>query len=60
MIAEFDMVPVGVGTSVSAYVAEVIDRVDKSGLNYRLTPMGTILEGVDPGIPPESKAGHRR
>ncbi|MBS1114350.1 MAG: putative cytosolic protein, partial [Nitrospirae bacterium] len=30
---------------MSAKVAEVLDIVDSSGLPYKLTPMGTIVEG---------------
>jgi len=45
MIARFDIVPVAVGPSLSPYVAEVLDLVDNSGLSYRLTSMGTIVEG---------------
>ena len=39
------MTPLGKGESVSKYVARVVDIVDKSGLPYILTPMGTIVEG---------------
>jgi len=45
MIVEFTISPIGVGESLSEYVAKVIDLVDKSGLPYLLTPMGTIVEG---------------
>lgn len=45
MIVEFSISPIGVGESLSRYVAKVIDLVDKSGLPYLLTPMGTIVEG---------------
>jgi|Deesub1362B_J571_1020462.scaffolds.fasta_scaffold00748_7 uncharacterized protein (TIGR00106 family) len=45
MIVEFTISPIGVGESLSKYVAKVIDLVDKSGLPYLLTPMGTIVEG---------------
>ena len=45
MIAEFKVVPVGSGESLSKYVAECVKIVDKSGLRYKLTPMGTIIEG---------------
>ncbi|NPA41682.1 MAG: MTH1187 family thiamine-binding protein [Aquificae bacterium] len=41
------MTPLGKGESVSKYVARVVDIVDKSGLPYVLTPMGTIIEGED-------------
>lgn len=30
---------------MSEYVARVVDIVDRSGLDYMLTPMGTIVEG---------------
>lgn len=39
------MTPIGKGESVSEYVARVVDIVDRSGLDYVLTPMGTIVEG---------------
>ena len=45
MLAEFSIFPLGKGTSVSAYVGRVLDIIDKSGLDYKLTPMGTIIEG---------------
>ncbi|NPB06778.1 MAG: MTH1187 family thiamine-binding protein [Aquificae bacterium] len=41
------MTPLDKGESVSKYVARVVDVVDKSGLPYVLTPMGTIIEGED-------------
>lgn len=45
MLAEFSVVPIGRGESVSQYVAECLKIVDGSGLRYRLNPMGTVLEG---------------
>ncbi|MCE5312473.1 MAG: MTH1187 family thiamine-binding protein [Nitrospiraceae bacterium] len=45
MIAQFSMVPVGAGTSLSEKIACIADIIDKSGLDYRLTAMGTIVEG---------------
>lgn len=45
VLLEFAMAPSGKGESVSEYVARVLDLVDKSGLPYQLTPMGTIIEG---------------
>ena len=38
------MTPLGKGESVSQYVAKVVDVVEKSGLPYVITPMGTIIE----------------
>ncbi|MCU0970108.1 MAG: thiamine-binding protein, partial [Rubrivivax sp.] len=35
------MAPAGKGESVSAYVARILDVIDKSGVDYQLTPMGT-------------------
>jgi uncharacterized protein (TIGR00106 family) len=45
VLLEFSMTPLTKGESVSAYVARSIDIIDKSGLPYQLTPMGTIIEG---------------
>ncbi|MCX7987820.1 MAG: MTH1187 family thiamine-binding protein [Thermodesulfovibrio sp.] len=45
MIAQFSIVPLGVGVSVSEYVAKAVKIVDESGLPYRLHAMGTIVEG---------------
>lgn len=45
MLAEFSVLPVGKGESVSQYVAECIKIVEASGLPYRLNPMGTVVEG---------------
>ena len=45
VLLEFSMSPMGVGESVSTQVARILDVVDRSGVTYQLTPMGTILEG---------------
>lgn len=45
VLLEFSMTPLDKGESVSTYVSRSIDIIDKSGLPYQLTPMGTILEG---------------
>jgi uncharacterized protein (TIGR00106 family) len=45
VLLEFAMAPAGQGESVSAHVARVLDVIDRSGVPYQLTPMGTILEG---------------
>ena len=45
VLLEFAMSPLTKGESVSAYVARSLDIIDKSGVPYQLTPMGTILEG---------------
>ena len=45
MLVEFSILPVGKGVSVSKSVAKAIDLVDKSGLDYKVSEMGTIVEG---------------
>ena len=45
VLLEFSMSPIGKGESVSPYVAKSLEIIDKSGLEYRVNPMGTVLEG---------------
>ena len=45
VLLEFSMSPLTKGESVSAFVARSLDIIDRSGLPYQLTPMGTIIEG---------------
>ncbi len=45
MIVEFSVVPLGRSDALAGPVARVLDLVDKSGLPYQLTAMGTIVEG---------------
>ena len=45
VLLEFSMSPLDKGDSLSPYVARSLDIIDKSGLPYQLTPMGTIIEG---------------
>lgn len=45
MLAEFSIVPLGKGASVSAYIARVLGIVASSGVSYKANPMGTVLEG---------------
>jgi uncharacterized protein (TIGR00106 family) len=44
-LLEFSITPIGKGDSVGSYVARALDVVDRSGLPYRLNPMGTVVEG---------------
>ncbi|MDQ7062225.1 MAG: MTH1187 family thiamine-binding protein [Sulfurimonas sp.] len=48
VLVEFSMFPTSAdgreGASVSKSVSKVIDAIDKSGVPYQLTPMGTIIE----------------
>lgn len=45
VLAEFSIWPMDKGESVGAHVAGALDVVDRSGVPYRLGPMGTCLEG---------------
>jgi uncharacterized protein (TIGR00106 family) len=48
VLLEFAMFPTSDecrdGSSVSAQVSKIIDAIDKSGVSYQLTPMGTVVE----------------
>ncbi len=44
VLLEFAMFPTDVGESKSKYVGRIIDMIDKSGVAYQLTPMGTVIE----------------
>lgn len=46
MLLELNILPLGRGRSISGDVADVVKIVDDSGLDYRLTSEGTILEGT--------------
>lgn len=45
VLLEMSITPLGKGESVSEYVAECVDIIDRSGLDYELHAMGTIVEG---------------
>ncbi len=45
VLLEFSMVPMDKGDSFSEYVARSLDIIEKSGVSYKLNPMGTVLEG---------------
>jgi uncharacterized protein (TIGR00106 family) len=45
MLLQVSVIPLGRGRSISEDIADVVKIVDASGLDYRLTPAGTIVEG---------------
>jgi len=45
MLFEFSIIPIGAGSSIGDQLAEVLAIVDRSGLPYKVNPMGTIVEG---------------
>lgn len=47
ILTELAMFPTDKGSSVSPYVSKVINMIKDSGLEYKLTAMGTIFETND-------------
>ena len=47
VLLEFAMFPTDKGTSVSKDVSKIIAMIRDSGVSYKLTPMGTIIETED-------------
>lgn len=45
VLLEFSISPLEQGESVGAYVARSLEIIHRSGLDYRLHAMGTIIEG---------------
>ncbi len=45
VILDFCVVPIGVGVSVSKYVAACQKILEKAGLNYKMHSYGTNVEG---------------
>ena len=45
LLLEFSMSPMDKGESVSKYVSRSLNIISESGVDYRLNPMGTVLEG---------------
>ena len=44
-LMELSIVPLDKGSSFSPYIAGVLTIIEESGLEYRLNPMGTVVEG---------------
>ena len=45
VVLELSMWPMDKGESLSPYVARSLEAIEASGLDYRLGPMGTCIEG---------------
>jgi len=45
MLLELSVLPLGRGRSISSDIADLVKIIDTSGLDYRLTAAGTIIEG---------------
>jgi uncharacterized protein (TIGR00106 family) len=46
MLMELTVIPLAHGRSFSADLAELVDFIDQSGLPYRVTAFGTLIEGT--------------
>ena len=47
--AELTIIPIGTsGTSLSKYIAAAVSALDKVGVKYNITGMGTIIEANNP------------
>ncbi len=43
--AEFEIVALGTGsTSMSTHISDAVKAIEKTGVKYQITPMGTVLE----------------
>ena len=60
VIAEFTIIPIGVGVSLSTYVAECERILEESGLTYELHANGTNLEGQWEDVLIAIKSCHER
>lgn len=60
MLAQLELVPLGrPGASVSDALVQVARLIDASGLDYRLGPMGTTVEGEWDAIMALAKRCHQ-
>jgi uncharacterized protein (TIGR00106 family) len=59
-IAEFTIIPIGVGVSLSKYVAVCEHILEESGLSYELHANGTNLEGEWEQVMHAIKTCHER
>ena len=60
MVVEFSVVPLGEKEHFGAVVAEFVKIVEKSGIPFELTPMGTVMEGEWDDIMGVIKACHQK
>ena len=60
VMVDLCVVPMGVGVSVSAYVAECEKIIEAAGLESELHPYGTVIEGEWDAVFGVVKACHER
>ena len=60
VIIDFTVIPIGVGVSLSEYIAECEKILAQSGLRYQLHPNGTGVEGEWEQVFAVVKSCHQR
>ena len=60
MLVFFSISPLGGSESVSGAVSEIVAMIAESGLDYKLTAMGTIIEGEPDAVFDLLKECHTR
>lgn len=58
MIADLTIIPVGGDAHTSSVLADVLKAVEASGLDYRLTPTTTCIEGTWDQLTAIAKKAH--
>jgi len=46
MVLELTIIPLGRGRSISGDIADLVKIIEASGLEYRMTAFGTLIEGT--------------
>ena len=49
VVVEFSVIPIGAGISVSRLVSLAVKELERLGVRYMVTPMGTVFEARDVG-----------
>jgi uncharacterized protein YqgV (UPF0045/DUF77 family) len=60
MLFGLTMFPIGDGNSLRRPVAEVIDEIDRAGLQYEVSGMDTVIEGTWDQVIPVIRDAERR
>jgi uncharacterized protein (TIGR00106 family) len=60
VVVDLCVIPIGVGVSLSEYIAECERVLQKSGLSFELHPYGTNIEGDWDAVFAAVKECHRR
>ena len=58
MVLELTIIPLGRGRSISSDIVDLIKIIEGSGLDYRMTAFGTLIEGTWDQLMDVSKQCH--